>query len=210
LAQNIEVGQIIKTIFYCEAGAQGAQNVKYWRVQSVSGLPMTDLNVASRMNTLFKPLYVACISTQAKYRGVTAQILAPTAYDVQGVSDLTVGTGTGDLLPTEISILATFRSGLAGRMHRNRVFVPFPAEAENGIDGKPTAGYLTRVDNLAAQMNTSVVVTVGAETATLVPVVWPGLLPSTGETQSTYSVATLWSSLDSRSARSSANPNPFL
>jgi len=209
MAKTLEVGQILEAKFYCAAGLQGAQNVRYWKVAAVTGGGVTDKHAADRLVVLMKPLYVALLSTAAIFRGATVKIIEPIEYDAEGTQDPGAGTVAGDILPTEISFVANFKSGLAGRMHRNRVYIPFPGEADNDPNGIPTAGYLTRAGALAAQLGGNIVVTSGVNTADLTAVIYPGNNPATGEVVSQAAIGTLWSSLDSRSARSSQNPNPF-
>lgn len=113
----------------------------------------------------------AVLSNNAFFRGVGARDI--TFVPKQAAAYSTSGAGAGsagaDGLPRQTAGLLSIYDGLAGKGHRGRFYVPFPAAADNTGDGKPTAAYGLRLATLATAVFTALVVVGASGTSTLTP-----------------------------------------
>jgi len=64
--------------------------------------------------------------------------------------DGSVGTASGNLLPTQVAGIITRRVDLKGPRNRGRIYLPFPAESFLGSDEKPSDPYVAALSALAA------------------------------------------------------------
>jgi len=70
--------------------------------------------------------------------------------------------------------LISLYSATLGKIGQGRTYVPFPCPDDNAGDGTPTAGYVTRLANLAVFLSTDLVIVAGAQTATFKPCLYRG------------------------------------
>jgi len=85
-----------------------------------------------------------------------------------------VGTGGVGLMPTQASGLISFYTKTLGKQGQGRMYVPFASPDCLSVDGSPTVGYQTDLDNLGAFLSSDVVVGAGAVTGTFAPVMYQG------------------------------------
>jgi hypothetical protein len=158
----------------CFQGSQLAINARHYRVDIIVGVQPTDTQIRDRFDALFGPLYTPLLSTTTNFIGCTVRKIHPLPVLLEtaraGVS--TAGTATGDPLPKQVAGVITLRSPFAGRSNRGRLYIPFPAEGSNDTDSTPTAAYLADQGFLGLGLASNVVVTAGANSATLGPVIW--------------------------------------
>lgn len=168
------VNDVIAIRFFFTAGLQeGIVGLNYLSTGVVGTAPPGNF-IAAQFETAFAPLFIALLSANAAYIRTDAQRvrpLPPTAPAESGVL-LSVGSVAGDMLPTQTAGLITKRTALAGRAYRGRAYIPFPGEADNAAMSTPTAGYVTRLISLAAQMIVPVIVTNAGNAETWTPVIW--------------------------------------
>jgi hypothetical protein len=158
----------------CYTNDQVGLSVLHYQVIAIGVGTVEDGDFADQLSTILGPLYGQLISEQAEYLGVEVQKVWPLPrLDAQS-SDLnnTPGVIAGDTLPTQSCGLIRKRTGFAGKHNRGRMYVPFPSENDNDVDGQPTAPYLVSLANLAAALEVSFVVTVGIDSVTLEPVIY--------------------------------------
>lgn len=169
-----QVGDLYEARIVVTQGQQTSINVRHYEVTAKSGNGATDAQIASAIDTLIAGAYKALLDSVAFYRGVGVRRITPLPIGVE-VSTLAssgVGTATGDSLPGQVSGLITLRTAFGGRSRRGRVYIPFPAEGDNGTTGTPTVGYNTRLGTLAAQLITSITAGGGGNDNFLIPVVY--------------------------------------
>lgn len=155
---------------WCHMGDQASVNTLVYRYTNTAGA-LQEIDAANDVSAYFAAAMKALICTEASYDGIVMQRIAPAPRLDPVLSG--VGSGNGDVantppLPSQVCGLITKRTGQATRTGRGRMYVPFPAETDsNGGTGRPTAGYLTRLDTLAGLLTASIVVTDGVNAGAL-------------------------------------------
>jgi hypothetical protein len=147
---TLKVGDVLQVRVACQFLTQTAYNVGHYKVTVVGGASVTDDTTASRFDVLFAPLYKAMLALQASYRGAGVQILGPDAPTVEVYDNVGVGPGTVGVepLPPQIATLGRKHTLLAGPENRGYVYIPFPGDADSGVNGAPTAAAVTKATNL--------------------------------------------------------------
>lgn len=165
----VAVGDKIATRVYCSFGNQVSITTYYHEVTAEVN-NMTDTAIAAHFAAELSPLFKALFSPNARYEGVSCQVLAPTA---QPAVLNTTGAGPGvrvvDQMPPQVAGLVSIYGPLAARTNRGRRFMPFPTEADNDADGKNNDNYqnlVILINSVALSLNT---VVDGANEATLQP-----------------------------------------
>lgn len=151
------VGEVFRVTFFCRATDQLAVNVRYFKCGGIVGLTPTETQVANQMDTVFAPLYKALLSANADYKGMQIQMIGPGPSRIPIFVNASVGAGAvaGNVMARQASGIATFKTALAGRANRGRIYVPFPSVADDTALGHPSAGYLTNLTALADAMTNS-------------------------------------------------------
>jgi len=142
-----------------------------------SGATMNLADAVNAIDLLFTDAIVDLLQESTRLMFIDAQ-----AYSIVGgvVSDAPIsdvfrkvvdepGITVGDLLPTQVSGIIALKTGLPGRNHRGRNYIPFPSEDDNVPIGKPEPGYVGRLQTLADAMSATVVVTSDAVEFALTP-----------------------------------------
>jgi len=129
--------------------------------------------IASALAQSLAPLYKPLMAADATFQGLSIQTLntSPKPLPEVNVAEAGVGTAGGDLLPGQASGVLTLKTAFAGPRYRGRIYIPWAAENDNDA-GKPTAGYITRLDLLGTYLSAQIVLTGVAGTLTLEWVVW--------------------------------------
>lgn len=169
----IEDSQILEVRFAATALSQAAINVRHYIASSVLGGTVTTDDFAATLSAVIPALYKAIMSDQAVYYGLSVQKIFPVPPAVASVdyTGQAAGSVNSDILPGQVTGILTMRTANAGPGFRGRNYIPFPPESLN-TDGIPTSTYMTGLTNLADKFDDSWVVTAGASTATLSPVLW--------------------------------------
>lgn len=201
---------VLKVVFYCRQNDQVAQNVRHFEVSAIgAGTSPTDLEAVTAIVGRVKPEYLPLLASNAEFRGATLQRITPLKNDAVGYSSPDVGTAVGDPLPLEMAGLISFKTGLAGRKNRGRMYVPFPSEGDNNTTGHPSAAYVALLTLLAAHFTgpMTFVPGGGAASYTLRALCYPAdnvigrVITSSQETNR-------WVSMRSRGDYSAANVSP--
>lgn len=148
----LKAGDLYQVRFYCSQADQVAINVRHYSIRGVDD-DATDNDLADALATNFAGPYKAALSGEAEYRGLSVQRLQPgeKSTELFKTTGAGAGTGTGDVLPRQVSGLIALVTEFAGRSFRGRVYVPFPGEDDNAIDGAITGGYLAKLNALGAE-----------------------------------------------------------
>lgn len=155
----LAIGDVVQIISYAQQADQAGLNILHYKVRANNAASPNLLSdfmaswEALNWGSTLRPL----MSSSADYRGYTAQVIHPTP-SVAFASPFQQGAGAvaGDLLPRQVAGLIRKRSADFGRRKSGRVYVPFPGEGDNTADSFPSAGYVTRLDNLATVLTNEV------------------------------------------------------
>lgn len=142
----------------------------------ISGVAGGTLTLQDCVDTLDAPAstqWKGMINNQATYRGVMGSLfignrLTPFRSTIANAGP---GTAGADALPRQTCGMFTKVSAVPGPAGRGRVYVPFPAVADNGAGPIPNAGYMTRLGVMAGVLKAPLGVSVGPVTATMTPVI---------------------------------------
>lgn len=203
------VGDLYEIIPTCYMTNQVGLNVLYYEVLSQTGADLTSTQIAEYFDGILAPLYKPLINNIAIYCGTSAQKLTP-PISPKGVGNANFGNGTAGAiaLPTGVTGLGSKNTLLGGRRYYGRIYVPFPAAADDTGAGTPTAGYLARLQDLFATLESIAVPTAGAQVMDLNSIVYSkkyGLKTSI----TTISAEGNWATQRRRSAYGRPNPRPF-
>ena len=148
---NIASGDNVQLSQYCQYGDQLGINVLWYEVLIDASVLLPAQQVADAVATATAPLYADLVGITAQYQGckLAKPLLIPQPAPVYS-SLPTIGTITGDPLPSQICGVVSWRTNLAGRSYRGRSYLPFPAEADNNVDEIPSTDYMTRLSTWAS------------------------------------------------------------
>jgi hypothetical protein len=168
---NLTTGQLLKVTLFCRANAQNGLNVRHYTVGATVGAPITDEEAAQELSTVIGPLYRNIMSAQASYSGLRLQVMEviPFPY-VASIAGAGVGAVAGDLMSTFTCGLVKLTTQFAGRRGRGRFYACFPGESANEEEGNPSAAYLAGLNTFMDVIMDDMVITIGANTVTLIPV----------------------------------------
>lgn len=169
----LQTADRVRVIFTMWMDGQLGLNIRYYRITNVSGDPLTADQAANGFHAAFVNAYADLLVANAEFLGVSVRDITELPLAAAGTSNLspTQGQVTGDPLPGQCTGLFKLRSVLAGRANRGRVYVPFPGEVDSDVEHIPTADYMTRLTTLAALMDDEIIITVGADSMTFLPVI---------------------------------------
>ena len=175
---SLQIADVLEVRYYgwCQSRSQLAVNVTHMHVSNVTPTsPATvDLELISAdLDADFATEYAAVMSDICHFLGCEVQKIWPTR-SVFGASDgyVTKGTLAGDLLPAQVSGLIQWKTAVAGRHGKGRIYVPFPTESVNEADGVPNSGYLADLLLLGHDMQLSQSLTHAGTTIELEPVLF--------------------------------------
>jgi len=103
------------------------------------------------------------MTATGEFRGAQAQKVFPLPKGATfNASDPAAGTRSTEPLPPQTCGVISLKTALAGRHFRGRIYLPFPAENDNGVTHIPSATYITN----ASTLMTGIFVTTGVVGAT--------------------------------------------
>jgi hypothetical protein len=149
-------------------------NVMHWLVSTLTGVGVTQGDIAADLDAAAAPLYKLLLANPTSYRGVMVQKIWPAPRQLAEVSIGNAGVGTAGALqaPTQVAGVLKFTTAKAGRAFRGRIFVPFLSTSSLTAGGNQAAGYFTDLNNLGTMLTTPRLVTVGGNATPISPVVW--------------------------------------
>jgi hypothetical protein len=174
MAFPLAAADILQVTTYCSSGPQNGLNVLNYRVDTITGGTISDLEAATQLSALLAPLYRAWLADDDEYSGLRLQIITPSHKRPYQVS--TNGSGPGvvgaDALPSQVAGIVDKLTSMTGSRYRGRVFLSFFTETANEVDGVPTAAALALMVAWATVALEPISVVVGGVVLALVPVVW--------------------------------------
>jgi hypothetical protein len=165
------VGDILQMRLICQSADQTSFNIRHWRISSVIAPEPDRQAIADNLVAAFATPYSLVLSTSATFRGLGIRKIrpAPLALEFFGNQAPVTGVRTGDPLPTQVAGVITLRTANATRKGRGRLYLPFPAEIDNGNDALPSTQYLDNAAGIRNLLIAQRVVTVGLGSVTLDP-----------------------------------------
>lgn len=210
MANQLLVANIVRLRVVCYTSNQVGINTAHYKVSAVAGAGLTDQAAAVLMDGDLAPLYRAAINNNARYRGVSLQILRPLPVGAAAISTANdgAGVGPGDLMATQVSGIIGSRANQAGRANRGRVYIPFPSESDNTSAGAPNPAYLATLDPIGNYLFTTRILGVGPDQVTLQPCLWHRT-SSTTTSILDYAVRSKWATQRRRGMYGRLNLPPF-
>lgn len=136
---------------WCAGSSQlGINTVRIRFGSFIPGGPVDAVDFADAYATAIAPYYKAVLDSSCTFAGVSIQDF-PTRLNIAVFSKDGAGAGlvAGNDAPSQASGLISFRTMLAGRKGRGRIYVPFPSVTSNGADGLPITAYTDALGELA-------------------------------------------------------------
>jgi hypothetical protein len=185
-------------------------NVLTYVCTAVAGTSETYVNGAVRCDTLFNAAYKALMCNLAAWRGVGVRRITPTQLSIEYTSIGNAGAGTAGANPQPKQLAGLLRKNTdrPKEKGRGRLYVAFPATADNSSTANPIAGYITRLNTLGTALSTNVLVGTAPNTATLKPVLWDRTLLQATDIASMTGQA-YWATQRRRGDYGKANVVPF-
>lgn len=206
------VGDIYEVRIFSNFTAQQqcAVNVRHYRVSAVGGTGATDLTIANFIDEALFSLYKPLMHTGVSYRGVGVRRILPLPKTAEtfGAQHTGAGTASGDPMPGQVCGMITLRTTYGGPRYRGRLYIPFPAEADNDTDSLPTAAYVTRATDLATALIAGLVPGAGGNTVDLLPIIYSRKF-GTWQDVNAYTVRFRWGTQRSRGSYGAKNPSPI-
>lgn len=173
MTQAFAVGDMVEVTVVCKTGVQYAENVMHYQVDSLGIGVVTDLEGATYMSSQLAVPYKDILCTVDRFEGVKCQIIQPVRFDAQSyIGDADTGNVASDPLSPQTAGILSFRSGLASRSRRGRMYLPRATEDVNTAAGIPSGAYLTSMQTVAnAWLGALVWTTPGGNTVNMKPVI---------------------------------------
>jgi len=190
---------IYEVVVYCGFQNQISNTVLHYRVQNPPSGLVTQENMANQLSQFMSPLFADMLAVDANYHGLTVQKIFPLTKDpkIASVTLAAPGEQDSDTLPSQAAGAILKLTTEVGSRYRGLIYVPFPTEAMNDVDGTPNAAGITLMETLAGGVLQVINLTVDTIAVDLEPVVWSRLF-STGQTVAGWKVQSHWITHKSR------------
>lgn len=175
---SFTAGDVIRVRHYCynPETAQVGINVVHYRCVAIAGggtVPFILDNLAASFSQPVAANYAVLLPNICAFLGTEAQKISPTVSVSDGSDDNAAqGTIDDDPLPNQVAGLIRWRTSVAGRSGRGRIYVPFPTELDSATPGRPDPVYVGNLDDLANAMLGTTSVTDGSEVMTVALHLW--------------------------------------
>lgn len=130
--------------------SQRAINVLHYQYTNLGPGVYDESQFVAAFSLIYSDVIRPMMSVAARYDGAEIQRIVPGRGDAV-FSEAGAGPGAvaGDAMSPFTAGRLKKRTGVAGKRARGRVYVPFPAEADNEGSGRPTQNYIDRLLDLA-------------------------------------------------------------
>lgn len=164
MATLIPLASYVRVRQYCYAPtiSQVGINTSYWQCKTIITGGCTDRELAQTMGALFVGPYRALMPATARYSSSGVSLMKPVpsnitlTSEVRDISWRTPGTAAGNLSPKQVSLVLSFKSGLAAKHQNGRVFPPFPAASLFDSNGEVTNAAVLLLVALGTQYDATV------------------------------------------------------
>lgn len=172
---RVNVGDVLRATFFTMIDVQFGLTHFDYHVTSKINASVTMDDVALAVDNLNNGAFKACLPASVTYYGTKVHAVNNTPQ-LPGNTHVNAGAGTTGTtcLPTGVSGLIRKKGAFAQRRFQGRMFVPFPPiEAmDHAIENRPNVAYIGFLTALHTLLNADLTVVVGADSATLHPVVY--------------------------------------
>lgn len=179
MAFSVVVGGVVRHVSYCTIPGQVSTTKRDWQCINITGgSSLASADVLVDLDTAMSSLFIDAISNQATYYG--SQLYYQTPVGPAPRPDATtgnqnIGINVSPLLPTQVCGLVSLYSNDLGKSGQGRVYVPFPYQGAQDVNGSPDAGYMAGLANFAVILTTPRGIASGGAVGTFVPVLYvPG------------------------------------
>ena len=158
MAEEIMIGDLIEVRFICALEDQASYNVRQWTAGVIVGLGLDMEEAAASVASAFATPYKTILCAAATFRGVGLRRLSP-APTLESFDNTGAGAGlvAGDPLPGQICGITKLVTVSPGRAGRGRSYFPFPAEAVNDVNGRPTLAHQVNMLAIANDFHSSII-----------------------------------------------------
>lgn len=204
------VNDILEVRFASMCDGQLGLNVRHYEITAEVLGGATLQEIADGLDAIFSPLVRPLMHNTALWWGTGARHFRPLPISTEFSCIANQGAGNiaGDRMPRQVAGLISLRTAQAGRSGRGRLYIPFPGEASNDIDGTPTLAWNTLAQTLATAVKATQTIVGAGTSTTLKPVVW-----SRAQNQRyailTTLVRTNWATQRRRGSFGAPNAPPF-
>lgn len=207
---TLVIGDVYAVRYYCKDSEQTSVNTVYMLVTNTTLASVTLQELADRMDAVLGTGFIALIAATATYQGVGVKLANLPNPHAEVFSTISAGVGTAGAvgLPRQTAGLLSFYDGLSGPKHRGRLYLPFPAAADNDLAGTPKAGYVAQLATIATVLQGSTLVNGAAGTASLRHVIFHRATLTHDNVES-YVARNVWATMKKRGSEGRANKGPL-
>ncbi len=154
MAEDLEVGDVVRVRVWTTTAEQAAVNTLYWQVEAIPFTPPSDVEIADDLDAMLGPLYIAVMGANSKYNGVQVYKMSTdlnfTPFQPAVVTTSAgMGTATGVPLPRQSCGIISWNTRKVGQRYRGRTYLPFPAASMDAGNGTPSTGTVTNYNAIA-------------------------------------------------------------
>jgi hypothetical protein len=141
------LGNVYQIRAYCYdiPPIQLAVNTWYMQITDATGVgTMTEQSMTDSLSILWAARYKPCISNGSSYYGLSAQFISgpkPLPVALTSIAGQGIGTGGAGTLPNQVTGLISFKTALAGKHYRGRIYTPFLPKPAADVDGLMTTAF---------------------------------------------------------------------
>jgi hypothetical protein len=159
---------------FCYQDNQVGINIRYFFTTGVIGAGLSEQQLLDAWSARAAVLYKTWLVDSATFLGMTMSpiLTAPPVNTYLSTVGQGPGTVSSDPLPKQIAGIIRLTTGIVGRGNNGRVYVPFPAEAYNGVDNKPTLTALDVLSSIALLWSNAQTFMSGADGVTASPLLF--------------------------------------
>lgn len=171
---RIQVNDVWVAVIQTRQQDQVGLCVTHWACTGQVGLGGSDVVFASILDGRITADFLQNMQSNASYEQTSVsrvRPLPPTKPVIDSTS-AAAGTDATDRLPKQVSGLLTKNTAFGGPRYRGRLYMPFPSEGFNDVDGRPNGAYTGRLQTWGTQYFQGMTVTSGADTSSLVPIIY--------------------------------------
>ena len=169
------VGDIWEIKFITRSNDQLGVNVCHYAVSAQTGADVSAQAVADYFSINFGGLLAGCMWNGAEYRGVIAARVFPgiRQFPASSTQNSGVGSRGPEPAPSQLALVLSKHTALAGRAYRGRLYIPFPALVDLDTNGTPKPGLVTAAANLGlALLPPQTIQGPGGQSVTMFMCIW--------------------------------------
>jgi len=163
------VGDVLEIRTLCFSIDQISVNVMHWRVSVLTGAGVTLQDIAAQFDTDVNGAYKNWMAANCNYRGIgITNLTGDRTVEYHATGFTGPGTQTASTLPTQVTGLISFKTALAGRHMRGRIFPGLPWAGWVLATSQMTAAGLVALNTIRSSIGLAKTATVGPNGTTIV------------------------------------------